>query len=127
MLDTDTVSFAIRGHGNVGERILASKPSALCISSLTIAELRFGADKRSSTKLHGLIDTFAQNVDVLPFDGHAAKHYGQLASKLAKRGTPIGEFNTLIAAHALSLGVTLVSNNTKHFTRIRGLKVDNWV
>ena len=127
MLDTDTVSFAIRGQGNVGERILASKPSALCISSLTIAELRFGADKRSSRRLHGLIDTIAQNIDVLPFDENAAKHYGQLASKLAKRGTPIGEFDTLIAAHALALKVTLVANNTRHFARIQGPKVDNWI
>lgn len=63
MLDTDHVSYAIRGHGNVGHKILAHRPSEICISALTVAELRYGADRRHSHKLHGLIDIFTENIE----------------------------------------------------------------
>ncbi|MFQ5738285.1 MAG: PIN domain-containing protein [Acidobacteriota bacterium] len=127
MLDTDSVSFAFRGQGQVGERILEHRPSELCVSALTVAELRFGADKRSSRKLHGLIDTFTRNVEVVSFDTEAARHFGRLSSKLANRGTPIGNFDALIAAHASALGAVLVTNNTRHFSRVSGLRVENWI
>jgi tRNA(fMet)-specific endonuclease VapC len=127
MLDTDTVSWALRGQGSVGARLLEHRPSELCISSITLAELRFGADAKRSRRLHGLIDTFAQSVAVMPFDQAAADRFGSVASALARRGEPIGTFDTLIAAHALSLGLTFVTNNTKHFHRVAGLKTANWV
>jgi len=126
MLDTDHVSYAIRGHGHVGAAILAHRPSELCLSSITLAELRYGADKRASRKLHGLIDAFASNLEVAPFDAEAARQYGRLASRLANRGTPIGQFDALIAAHAVALGISLVTNNVQHFARVRGLKIENW-
>jgi tRNA(fMet)-specific endonuclease VapC len=126
MLDTDHVSYAIRGHGNVGHKILAHRPSEICISALTVAELRYGADRRHSHKLHGLIDIFTENIDIMPFNEQAAIEYGRLASHLVGRGTPIGQLDTLIAAHAVSLGTTLVTNNMKHFARVRGLTVENW-
>lgn len=127
MLDTDTVSWALRGQGTVPTRLLEHRPSQLCLSSITLAELRFGADAKASRKLHGLIDTFVQSVVVMPFDQAAADRFGQVANALAKRGAPIGTFDTLIATHALSLGLTLVTNNTKHFQRVVGLKTANWV
>lgn len=127
MLDTDTVSFALRGQGRVGARLLGERPSDLCISSLTLAELRFGAEARRSRKLHALIDTFVDEVAVLPFDRAAADRFGPLASTLARRGEPIGTTDTLLAAHALSLGLTFVTNNSKHFSRIAGLETENWV
>lgn len=126
MLDTDHVSYAIRGHGNVGQKLLAKRPSEICVSALTIAELRYGADRRGSPKLHGLIDKFTESIDIVPFTEQAALAYGRLASHLAGSGTPIGQLDTLIAAHAVSLGATLVTNNMKHFCRIQGLKVENW-
>ena len=104
MLDTDTVSWGLRGQGSVSVRVLEHRPSQLCISSITLAELRFGADAKASRKLHTLIDTFI----------------------LARRGEPIGTFDTLIAAHALSSNLTLVTNNTKHFRRVAGLKTATW-
>ena len=127
MLDTDTVSWALRGQGAVPTRLLEHRPSQLCISSITLSELRFGADAKGSRKLHGLIDTFVLSVAVMPFDQAAADRFGPVASTLAKRGEPIGTFGTLIAAHALSLGLTLVTNNAKHFQRVPGLKTANWV
>ena len=127
MLDPDTVSWALRGQGAVPTRLLAHRPSPLCISSITLAELRFGADARGSRKLHGLIDTFVLSVAVLPFDRAAADRFGPVANALPRRGEPIGTFDTLIAAHALSLGLTLVTNNAKHFQRVGGLKTANWI
>src|SRR5262249_54740796 len=67
MLDTDSVSFTLRGEGNVGTRILDHRPSELCVSSITVAELRYGASRRNSAKLHQLIDTFISNLAVMPF------------------------------------------------------------
>ena len=127
MLDTDTVSWALRGQGDVGARLLECRPSQLCISSITLAELRFGADAKTSRRLHGIIDTFIESVEVKPFDQKAADRFGPVASALAKRGEPIGTFDTLIAAHALSLGLTFVTNNTRHFQRVVGLKTENWI
>jgi tRNA(fMet)-specific endonuclease VapC len=127
LLDTDSVSFALRGHGRVAQRIVEHRPSELAISAITLAELKYGADRRNSKKLHRLIDMFTGNVSVLPFDEACAVRFGKLASALVARGTPIGDFDTLIAAHAMQLAVTLVTNNTKHFTKVVGLKTENWV
>lgn len=127
MLDTDTVSFALRGIGRVAERLLAVKPSEVCISSLTLAEMRFGAERRRSRRLHRLIGEFTAPLLVAPFDAATADRFGQIGALLARDGTPIGQIDTLIAAHALSLDLTLVSNNARHFERVRGLRTDNWL
>jgi tRNA(fMet)-specific endonuclease VapC len=126
MLDTDTVSYAMRGHGNVGERLRDHHPSEVCISSITLAELRFGAEARRASKLHRAIDVFVSNVLVEPFDDEAAHHFGIVGAALAKVGAPIGQLDTLIAAHALSVGAVLVTNNVKHFERVAGLRTENW-
>jgi tRNA(fMet)-specific endonuclease VapC len=126
MLDTDTVSFALRGQGRVAARLLERRPSQLCISSITLAELRFGAEARRSRKLHGLIGTFVEAVAVALFDQPAAERFAAVAASLARRGEPIGTFDTLIAAHALSLEATLVTNNSRHFGRVVGLRTENW-
>ena len=127
MLDTDTVSFALRGRGAVASRLLEHRPSEICIGSISLAELRFGAEARRSRKLHRLIDAFVGSVTVIPFDQPAADHFAPVAAALARRGEPIGTFDTLMAAHALSRGLTFVTNNSKHFQRVGGLKTENWV
>jgi tRNA(fMet)-specific endonuclease VapC len=127
LLDTDSVSFAMRGVGGVGARILAARPSEIAISAITLAELRFGADRKGSRKLHTLIDAFIRTVEVAPFDEDAALEFGRLGGLLAERGTPIGEMDALIASHAVALKTALVTNNTRHFTRVPGLAVENWV
>ena len=126
MLDTDTVSFALRGHGRVAARLLEHRPSELCLSSITLAELRYGAEIRRSRKLHRLISTFVEAIEVMSFDQSAAGRFAVVAAALARRGEPIGTFDTLMAAHALSLRLTFVTNNVRHFRRIVGLETENW-
>lgn len=127
LLDTDSVSYALRGQGGVADHIRQHRPSELCISAITLAELRYGADRKGSRKLHSLIDTFAGGVDVAPFDADAAVEFGRIGSLLADRGSPIGEFDVLIAAQAVSLRCTLVTNNTRHFSKVPGLSLENWL
>jgi tRNA(fMet)-specific endonuclease VapC len=127
MLDTNAVSYALRGKGQVASRVRARAPSDLCVSAITVAELRYGADKLGSAKLHALIDTFVANVVAQPFGQFEATRYGKLAAELAAAGTPIGQFDTLIAAHALALGLILVTSNTKHFATVSGLTIEDWL
>jgi tRNA(fMet)-specific endonuclease VapC len=127
MLDTDTVSFALRGEGAVADRLLEQKPSAVCMSSITLSELAFGAAHRKSSKLKALIEGFSAAVQVLPFDAAAALRFGELAADLARVGNPIGDFDTLIAAHALACEIVLVTNNIKHFSMVPGLRIENWL
>jgi tRNA(fMet)-specific endonuclease VapC len=97
------------------------------LSAISLSELRFGADKRRSKRLHRLIDTFVASVDVIAFDATAAALFGRLCARLESRGKPIGTLDTLIAAHAMALNLVLVTNNTKHLARVPGLKTENWV
>jgi tRNA(fMet)-specific endonuclease VapC len=127
MLDTDSVSYAIRGVGKVGERIIERKPSELCISAITLAELRFGIERRKSRKLELAVTSFLSVIAIAPFDDPCAMTFGRIAAKLAATREPIGEADTLIAAHALTLGITLVTNNEKHFKRVAGLKIESWL
>ena len=91
-----------------------------------LSELRYGADRRGSRKLPTLIDTFASAIEVASFDEVAAAEFGRIGSILAERGTPIGDFDVLIAAHAVVLRCTLVTNNIRHFSKVPGLSVENW-
>ena len=102
MLDTDTVSSALRGQGDVSAHLLDHRPSEVCVSSITLAELRFGADSKGSRRLHRLIDTFVSSVQVLPFDQAAADRFGVVALALAKRGEPIGTSRRVTAPKRLS-------------------------
>src|SRR5688572_12816040 len=126
MLDTDSVSFILRGEGGVGARLTTHAPSEVCLSAMSLSELRFGADKRRAKRLHKLIDTFIATIQVVSFDAAAATMFGRVCAALRSKGTPIGILDTLIAAHAMSLNLTLVTNNTKHFKQVHGLKTQNW-
>ena len=126
MLDTDSVSYAIRGIGAVGATIVERKPSELCMSAITLAELRYGVERRKSRKLDQAVSAFVSDIAVVPFDDASAVTFGRIAARLAEAGAPIGESDTLIAAHALTLGLTLVTHNERHFKRVAGLKVASW-
>lgn len=127
LLDTNTVSFAIRGVGRVGERILRLRPDEIAVSAVTEAELWFGVDKVGSKRLERAVNGFLSGLPVLDLDRGAARTYGTLRARLERRGAPIGVADTLIAAHAISRGLTLVTNNTRHFKRIPGLAVEDWL
>jgi tRNA(fMet)-specific endonuclease VapC len=126
MLDADTVSYALRGQGHVAPRLLQYRPSDLCISAVTLAELSFGAEAKRSHRIRRAIHTFTKDVAVLPLDEACAERFGVVAAALATRGQPIGVYDTLVAAQALCLGLTVVTNNTRHFSRVPGLAVENW-
>ena len=127
MLDTDTVSFALRGVGEVATHLASHSRSELCLSAITVAELRFGADNRQSRKIHQAIDAFVSGLEVLAFDATAASVFGKVAAALASAGAPIGQLDTLIASHAISIKAVLVTNNQKHHSKVPGLKLANWM
>jgi tRNA(fMet)-specific endonuclease VapC len=126
ILDADTVSYALRGQGQVAARLLEHQPSDVCISAITLAELNFGAEVKRSQKIRRAIRTFIRDVAVVPFDEASAERFGVVAAALSGRGQPIGVYDTLVAAQALSMGLTVVTNNTRHFSRVPGLTVENW-
>lgn len=97
------------------------------ISSITVSELQYGVSK-SNFKKQNLkrLEEFLTPFEILPYDQMAAKHYGEIRFKLEKQGHIIGPLDMLIAAHAISKGLTLVTNNEKEFKRIQSLKVENW-
>lgn len=96
------------------------------ISAITGAELAFGVAKSGSPRNQEALAKFLAPLEILPFDAHAMQHYGAVRRDLERAGTPIGALDTLIAAHALALGVTLVSNNLREFSRVPGLRLENW-
>jgi tRNA(fMet)-specific endonuclease VapC len=126
MLDTDIVSYALRGQGRAADVIAQHQWSELCISAITMAQLCYGAERRRSSKVRESIDDFARKLEIVPFNESCARYYGAIASDLEQRGIPIGEFDVLIAAHAVAVDATLVTNNVKHFARVPGLRVENW-
>ncbi len=128
MLDTNIVSYAMRARPTaVLERLRAVRPTATCISVVTLAELRFGAARSATRKRYNaLIDTFVSQVTVAPFEADAASRYGDLRAAIEGIGQRIGDLDMLIAAHALACGCILVTNNSAEFTRVPGLDVEDW-
>ena len=126
LLDTDTISFALRGEGAVASELQGRLPSEVCTSSIVVGELELGVARRGSRRLRRALDGLYSGLDVLAYDLEAARRYGRLAAALLDDGVPIGVEDTMVAAHALSRGLTLVSHNLKHFERVRGLRVKDW-
>jgi tRNA(fMet)-specific endonuclease VapC len=126
LLDTNTVSFAIRGVGRVGARLRQADPEDVALSVVTEAELWFGVEKRASDRLRRSVEAFLSGVTILEYSRPAAREFGRVRALLEKRGRPIGIADAMIAAHALSQGMTLVTNNMKHFRHVRGLRSEDW-
>jgi tRNA(fMet)-specific endonuclease VapC len=128
MLDTNTASAALRGNAGLDERLQRLDPAQLCISAITRAELRYGmALKPEAIKLARYVDAFLRATTTMSWDETAADAHGRLRAQLRRAGTPIGDFDEMIAAHALALGAVLVTDNTKHFKRVDGLAIENWI
>jgi tRNA(fMet)-specific endonuclease VapC len=126
LLDTDTISFALRGQGGVADELRRRSPSEVCTSSVVAGELELGVARRGSRKLRRELEGLYSGLEVLPYDLEAARRYGRLAAVLLDEGVPIGVEDTMVAAHALSRGLTLVTHNRKHFERVKGLRVEDW-
>lgn len=128
LLDTNTVSFLIRGAGpRLQQRLRSVQPSATVISAVTEGELLLGlARKPQAVTLHRTVHAFLAHVEVLPWGSDAARCYGVLRARLESQGLPLGALDTMIAAHALAAGCTLVTND-QAFSRVDGLVREDWV
>ena len=129
MLDTDTSSYIIRNRPEaVRARFAKLDSNQLCLSVITHAELLYGVKVATTAKtIRPLVEDFVRRLHVLQWDSAAAEHYADIRAKLESAGTLIGNMDLMIAAHARSQQAVLVTNNEKHFRRVTGLTVENWV
>ena len=128
MLDTNIIIYAKnRRPETVFSRLRSMSPEDLCISSITMAELEYGIANSSKPEQNRLaLSLFLSGIETVPFDEKAAREYGRIRKQHSDGGCLIGANDLLIAAHAKSLNLTLVTNNTSEFGRISGLDVENW-
>ncbi len=127
LLDTNILSQLVRRpEGDVAKRIAGLEPGSFATSVIVAAELRYGTERRGSQRLTDRVEAILAAIDVLPLEEAAARHYGQIRNRLERAGRPIGLNDLLIAAHAKTLGVTLVTNNSREFLRVSDLTVESW-
>ncbi len=128
LLDTNICIYIIKKRPVKVLQIFESlSPGSVAISSITLAELHYGIEKSSNPERNkDALDQFVTPLEIIDFDYFATLEYGKIRADLEKKGTPIGPLDTLIAAHARSLKLMLVTNNEREFERIPGLKIVNW-
>lgn len=128
LLDTNIVSDLVRNpQGKVARQVRRVGEKHVCTSIIVAAELRYGADKKGSPRLSSQWDAVLGALEVLPFEAPADVRYALLRTRLERRGTAIGANDLLIAAHALALGYVIVTDNEREFSRVEGLRVQNWL
>jgi len=128
LLDTNVISDLIRNpQGKAAKRIAKVGEANICTSIIVAAELRYGCTKAGSKRLLNAVDDLLSEIEVLPLDSPADVDYGVIRLELESTGKRIGSNDLLIAAHAIAIGATIVTANTKEFNRVRGLKVENWL
>ena len=128
LLDTNTVSYLVRGASRVlAERVSVTQRNRVAISVVTAMELRFGLAKNPGAKrTKSTVEAFLATVPVVNLPENIAGIYGTVRADLERRGVPIGPLDTIIAAHALALGCTLVTSNCREFRRVPGLRCEDW-
>lgn len=129
LLDTNICIYLIKQKPpQLLQRFLSFQPEEIGLSAISVAELSFGVQKSAfPEKNHAALELFLQPLEIVAFDDAAAMRYGRIRQQLQARRQPIGAFDMLIAAQAVSLNVTLVTNNVREFERVPGLMVENWV
>lgn len=128
LLDTNILSDLIRHpQGQIAERLIREGEGSVCTSIIVASELRFGATKCGSPTLTAQLEAVLAAVEILPFEEPADRRYGELRDHLERQGTPIGPNDLLIAAHALAVGLAVVTDNVREFSRVPGLNVANWL
>lgn len=125
MLDTNIVSHLFKKHPQVVTRMAGLLPEEVCISSITEAELLYGADKKQSNALKETILSFLDTITICDWDSEAAATYGALRAAMEKKGKVMGDLDQLIAAHAISRGTTIVTND-RAFGMVQDLRVEDW-
>ena len=128
MLDTNILSDLIRNpRGPLVQRLGSTEPDAICTSIVVACEIRFGAKRKGSDVLKSRVEQLLGTLTILPLDEPADLHYADIRAALELAGTPIGNHDLFIAAHARSRGVTLVTHNVREFERVPGLRVQDWL
>jgi tRNA(fMet)-specific endonuclease VapC len=128
LLDTNIVIYVLKRRPKEVLNVFNANASRMAISSITLSELMYGAEKSLNTdKNLEAVEEFVSHLEVLPYDAKASQHYGQIKAALEKKGQIIGENDIHIAAHAISHGLILVSNNVREFKRVPYLALENWV
>lgn len=127
MLDTNICIFTIKNKpAHVREQFIRQH-GLMCISTVTLMELIYGAEKSADpTRNLAEVEGFSARLEVMDFDSHAAAHTGQIRAELSRSGTPIGPYDQMIAGHARSRGLIVVTNKRREFDRIPGLRVEDW-
>jgi tRNA(fMet)-specific endonuclease VapC len=127
MLDTNICIFTVKNRPAHLREVFNRHHGQMCISAVSLMELIYGAEKSASPERNlAVVEGFAARLDVLPYDEIAASHTGQLRAELAKSGTPIGPYDQMIAGHARSRGLIVVTSNRREFDRVPGLRVEDW-
>ena len=127
MLDTNICIYAIKHKPpEVIKNFLKHNPDDICVSSITYGELMHGVEKSQVERNRAAITLFLSSISILPFDNYAAEEYGKVRAELERKGTPIGPMDMLIAGHARSERLILVTNNTREFFRVDDLEVEDW-
>ena len=128
MLDTNICIFTIKNRPQQVREVFKRHHGQLCISTVTLMELIYGAEKSANPERNlADVEGFAARLEVLKYDQDAAANTGQLRAELAKAGTPIGPYDQMIAGHARSQGLIVVTNNLREFERVPGLRTEDWV
>ena len=128
MLDTNVISDMVRNPDGLAARRASSlDDDALCTSAIVASELRYGLRKSGAVALARRVEAVLGEMEILSYDAPVSFAYAQARSTLEKKGQPIGATDLFIAAHALSLDLTLVTANMREFSRVEGLKVENWL
>lgn len=128
MLDTNICIYAIKHKPEkVFQKLKETEPENVCISAVTYAELVHGVEKSAAVEKNRIaLALLLSNIEIMSFDVNAANEYGTIRADLENKGTPIGPLDMMIAGHARSLGYTVVTNNTREFSRVKGLNLENW-
>jgi len=127
LLDTNICIYVINNRPPaVLARFIAHEPEGLGVSTITVSELYWGVHKSGSARNLAALEKFLSPLTVFDYNLAAAQRYGELRAHLERQGTPIGPLDQQIAAHALALGITLVTNNLREFDRVPGLRLENW-
>jgi tRNA(fMet)-specific endonuclease VapC len=128
MLDTNIVSDLVRHpRGKIADRISGVGEKEVCTSIVVAAELRYGSTKKNSSRLTAQLEAVLGAIEVLALEAPVDAVYGVIRAGLERTGQPTGANDLLIAAHALALGLTLVTDNEREFLRIHALRVENWL
>jgi tRNA(fMet)-specific endonuclease VapC len=126
MLDTDISSYIIRRRPESFAERFEARADSLCVSVITAAELRFGAEKAGRANLIELVESFLERLAILDWTADVTFHYATIRSAIERAGKPMGNMDLLIAAHAVSQRLTLVTNNMKHFSHVPKLNTEVW-